>query len=553
MENTHLTNEENDQDLKGIKFLKQISPINKSNIVINFKLKLIKFIHILMNPKLAINEIAFRYDRFVGTVKHKFQIFYEFKLLKFKESSLNSCHNAMCIIAKYKKQCIVTSLLIIVLVLGVSIYDANIGYQVSFNGQDIGIVKEQKVFAQAVGRVNRELSSWYGNNIVFQQDIAFEKTFIRKDKLLSNIDESLKAVYDTNIDLALEGAVIIIEGEEIASFSSKEDAQRVIDGVLSPYVKENNKSKLIEDPVIHEDYTIEEKLVNYGSIKEVNQAIALISQGTEEINQYKVKSGDTSWDIAVNRGVNIKDIEDANPEKDITSLRDGELINLAVEKPYLTIETVKEEVKEEKINYETVYKKDSSIYIGKTKVISEGVQGIKQITSIVEYENNNQISAEIIDEKVIKEAQDKVIAKGTKALPPGQAKGSFRLPTSGRITAINKPGSHSGGRAVDIANRVGTNIYAADSGKVTLATNRGNGYGNYIVIDHGNGYSTLYAHLSSIRVSVGNRVSRGQNIGGMGSTGNSSGSHLHFEVIKNGSRQKITNYFNLSRGRTVSP
>lgn len=92
--------------------------------------------------------------------------------------------------------------------------------------------------------------------------------------------------------------------------------------------------------------------------------------------------------------------------------------------------------------------------------------------------------------------------------------------------------NHNG---MDIASNMGTTVYAADGGTVVLAEWYG-GYGNCIMIDHGNGYKTLYGHLSYIGVSDGQSVSQGESIGQVGSTGNSTGPHLHFEVYANGSR-----------------
>jgi murein DD-endopeptidase MepM/ murein hydrolase activator NlpD len=95
---------------------------------------------------------------------------------------------------------------------------------------------------------------------------------------------------------------------------------------------------------------------------------------------------------------------------------------------------------------------------------------------------------------------------------------------------------------IDIGGSYGAEIVAADSGTVTTSTNSG-GYGNYVVINHGNGMTTLYAHMSSRAVSSGNVVSRGQVIGYIGSTGASTGPHLHFEVSVNGSRTDPKPYF----------
>lgn len=89
-------------------------------------------------------------------------------------------------------------------------------------------------------------------------------------------------------------------------------------------------------------------------------------------------------------------------------------------------------------------------------------------------------------------------------------------------------------RGIDIAAGMGANVYAADSGVVVLAGGVSSGYGNVIYIDHGNGFSTVYGHLSQINVRICQSVSRGQLIGLAGSTGNSTGAHLHFEVRKGG-------------------
>ena len=90
-------------------------------------------------------------------------------------------------------------------------------------------------------------------------------------------------------------------------------------------------------------------------------------------------------------------------------------------------------------------------------------------------------------------------------------------------------------QGTDFGLKQGSNIYAADDGKVYCAANSG-GYGNLVKIDHGNGMQTYYAHCSKILVSEGQEVKAGEVIALVGSTGNSTGPHLHFEVIVNGIR-----------------
>ena len=113
----------------------------------------------------------------------------------------------------------------------------------------------------------------------------------------------------------------------------------------------------------------------------------------------------------------------------------------------------------------------------------------------------------------------------------GQATGKWLDPTRG--AGVVSQGPHYHGNAIDIAAPIGTPLYASDGGTVSHAGWMGS-YGNVVFVNHGNGYQTRYAHMSSIDVSNGQKVSRGQMIGRMGSTGNSTGSHIHFEILRNG-------------------
>lgn len=110
------------------------------------------------------------------------------------------------------------------------------------------------------------------------------------------------------------------------------------------------------------------------------------------------------------------------------------------------------------------------------------------------------------------------------------ASGSFVWPTAGTISQ-NFAWYHTG---LDVANKSAPSVLAADSGRVTYAGCLTYGYGCHVKIDHGNGFVTLYAHLQQINVSVGQSIGRGSLVGKMGSTGRSTGTHLHFEVTKNG-------------------
>lgn len=433
------------------------------------------------------------------------------------------------------------------------VYKSVQGYRVFFNGEEIGMVRQTGDFMAGLDLVRNNLSEQYDANIILPSDVRFERAIVSKDRLLESPDASATAIEKTNLTMTVEGAVIVIEEEEVAALKSYEEAEEVLDSVIASYAQLGENEVIVSEPIIAQDYEIVQRVVPYVNLRTKEDAVKYIMQGTDEIIEYEVKPGDTSWDIAVNRGINVNELVAANSDKDITSLRPGDVLKLTEVKPYLDVEVVKEMVYSEKIPFETTYQTDASIYVGKSEEVSPGVNGVKEITALVTYRNGVQVAKEITNEEKIKDSVNRVVARGTKPLPPAQGTGRFRMPTSGRVTAINKAGSHAGSRAVDIANGAGTSIYASDSGRVTRASWY-SGYGYAIIIDHGNGYSTLYGHLSSMNVSVGQNVTAGQRIAGMGSTGNSSGSHLHFEIRRYGARQVITRYFSYLRvGGRVSP
>lgn len=129
---------------------------------------------------------------------------------------------------------------------------------------------------------------------------------------------------------------------------------------------------------------------------------------------------------------------------------------------------------------------------------------------------------------------------------PSERNFAWPLPSSNRITSYFGPrvvfGANNNHGAIDIAAPKESAIVASKSGTVIAAGESGTTYGIYIIISHGDGYSTLYAHCNSVNVSVGQQVSQGQRIAGVGTTGRSTGYHLHFEVRENGIRRDPLDY-----------
>lgn len=143
---------------------------------------------------------------------------------------------------------------------------------------------------------------------------------------------------------------------------------------------------------------------------------------------------------------------------------------------------------------------------------------------------------EQITEEAIKKAKEDLSAAANKR-GDYKASGLFLWPTQGgKITSPYGPRSGRMHEGIDIGNDLGRPIYASDGGVVTRIKSDPNGYGMYIVISHGNGFSSLYAHMysSTIKVNVGDKVYKGQVIAKIGNNGRSTGPHLHFEIMKNG-------------------
>ena len=170
-----------------------------------------------------------------------------------------------------------------------------------------------------------------------------------------------------------------------------------------------------------------------------------------------------------------------------------------------------------------------------------------EVSAIIEYEYNHLESPYdlFLGQKLVvpggkKPYQAHVVHVYSGPIPEGATKGTggFGWPTSGTVTQGFKP-MHM---AIDIGAPTGTSIVTADSGYVVTAGWSEYGYGRYVVIDHGNGFQTLYAHLNAILVEVGQSVGKGARIGSVGNTGRSTGSHLHFEVRYGGVQRNPLGY-----------
>ena len=195
------------------------------------------------------------------------------------------------------------------------------------------------------------------------------------------------------------------------------------------------------------------------------------------------------------------------------------------------------------IAYETQIEESAELLRGEREVKTAGQEGKKLVTYTVKEANGVALEKNVLNEIVIAEPVTEVVTEGTATLMIASRSGSGALswPIRGRI---NSPyGSRSRGfhTGLDIDANTGDSVKAAAGGKVVTAGWEG-GYGYCVILDHGNGLKTRYAHLSKITCSMGQTILRGEELGKAGSTGNSTGPHLHFEVIINGNTQNPMDY-----------
>ena len=253
--------------------------------------------------------------------------------------------------------------------------------------------------------------------------------------------------------------------------------------------------------------------------------------------------------LAFSNDMTMEEMEALNPEVDINKLMIGQELTVKETIPVLSVQTVEHITYSEPVECPVEEVEDSSMYQGESKILQAGVPGESLVTADVTYINGRETERTVTNTTVISEPTTKVVAVGTMERPTWLPTGRFIWPVSGHITSgfggRSIFGSYSYHGGIDIAAAYGTAIAAADGGTVTFAgkaTGSYWSYGNLVIVDHGNGKQTYYAHCSSILVSAGDKVYQGQTIARVGSTGRSTGNHCHFEVKVNGTSQNPFQY-----------
>ncbi len=239
-------------------------------------------------------------------------------------------------------------------------------------------------------------------------------------------------------------------------------------------------------------------------------------------------------------------VEGCAYDKTVTYMTAEELMNAAEGRFSISLST--DWVYDEDIPYETEVEYDDDEDTDYEKVTQEGENGTQTVHVRVTYVDGEYVDSTVTTVETVKEPVSEKITYGTKEpeKKSGSSTGSFMWPAP-HTHSISSYMEWRWGRmhnGIDIAGGgdYGQPFVAADGGTVTWAGNDGGGYGNYVIVDHGNGYETVYAHACELAVSTGEYVSQGQTLGYIGSTGNSTGPHLHFEVRLGGDYMNPLDY-----------
>mgnify|MGYP001183714653 CR=1 FL=1 len=370
-------------------------------------------------------------------------------------------------------------------------------------------------------------------------------------------DEAALAELDKRLVAHAVGVELVVDGEVIGIVRDKDEAEQILAAIKSKYTGEMNQKGrvgiLSEDTALSpgesevleagfvEEVVLRQKPIDPSELDDPEEIKTRLETGDVGPTKYVVQEGDCVSCIAQRFNIPTQVIYENNPWIENDLIRIGDVLDLTVLQPTLSVQTVEKVVEMQEIQHDTEYILDDNLRQGVVQVISPGKNGSKYVTFLVTKINGMMMSEEFLSEEIIEEPVTAVARKGTKVVL-GEGTGKFAWPVL-NATITSGFGQRWGRLHKGIDMTGNKSILAADNGKVEYAGYKDD-YGYHVIIDHVNGYKTLYAHMSSYTVKKGQIVEKGEKIGTMGNTGDSTGTHLHFEIIKNGQVENPLKYLN---------
>lgn len=370
--------------------------------------------------------------------------------------------------------------------------------------------------------------------------IVNKKSFtIKGYQFTINNEDKKTYVYTTDKKIFEEAVKIFIE-----TYVEKGEYEAYINGTQ---LEIKNVGSILENVYIQEAITVKEKQISIDNkiYTDSNDLAQFLIYGENpEIKTYKVKKGEMISDIAFANEISSQEFLISNPiyKSENSLIAPGTEVNIKQTNPQIKVVVEKYIVEDKEVDYKTIFEYDENQYVGYEKTTQEGQDGLQRVSQRLKIINGHTVYVEPKGKEVLKSTVDKIVVKGEKIKPNVGDLNNWAWPSESGWTGTDGynwrihpiTGERAFHYGIDIAG-TGYNsaIYAANNGTVITKAEHYS-FGNYVVIDHNNGYYTLYAHMNKFmpNMKVGDTVLRGQQIGYVGSTGYSTGPHIHFELWK---------------------
>ncbi len=414
--------------------------------------------------------------------------------------------------------------------------DLTMGVKVYIGGQQVGIVENQDDYEKLVDGVESYIASITGEPYVLGVEPSFTVALVDKKEFADQTELS-EILYARASDAITTAYGLYIDGQLIAVTGDGESLQQKLQAELDQFKtgEENERAEFVQD------VQIRKALYPKKVLKDLSYIEGLMDTTTTQEKTYVVQKGDMFGTIAEKVGMRTSVLMNMNASIEATKLREG--MELVVEKavPLLSVQLIKTVEYTEEIPYSTEKIETDELYQKQSKVKTQGVNGEAAIKAEIIMVDGVETQRNILERVVVSEPVTQQLLMGTKKLPASAPTGSLMRPFGGVVSSRFGYRGREYHTGVDLAGASGSAIKAADGGTVIYAGWLGN-YGYLVKIDHGNGLQTWYGHCSKLYVTKGQQVAKGATIAAVGSTGRSTGPHVHFEVRKNGVPQNPFNY-----------
>ena len=424
--------------------------------------------------------------------------------------------------------------------------------EVRVNGETVGYVESEQVFDNARDDVQSRIASARAvmeasgvETTDAQWDITPTYTLAVSDQVMTE-SEVADAILRASSDEIGDGTAVYIDGNLSFVTTEGDHLRAYLDAIKAPYEDAFDANRRVE--FVH-DIRLVDGVYFLSSIVPYDTVISTLSAVTPAATYTVPEDGQTAAEAAESAGVDLTTLQAYN-----TGLEDGDTeltagTTLALSQPVtelLQVKVIERQTYVEDVQYDTIETESEDYSFGERVVLQSGQNGRQEVVQDVTYIGGVPVQTDIVQINMLEAPVTEQVAVGTRLASGMTAQvgsGTFYWPVPQyRYVSRWMSASHKG---ADIVAPYGTPIIASDSGVVQTAGwhNHPYGYGNYVIIDHGNGWTTLYGHMSSIAVTAGEAVEAGQIIGYVGNTGYSFGNHCHFEMYYNGSLVSARNYF----------